>query len=524
MTSPAPDTVASPTRKRLRQEEISVKKSIPNPPPKRRITKLGSHPQLGIPKFAPSAGTWGDSTPGPAHPSSQSSIPPSALAHLGSSSTQTNSSPSTPNKHPPINHNGYARASTGYDPLHQSPWHEFKYAKHNPTEPSSILYFERQRQIARNEADDRARIMDKKRIETEVEAAATTTPSIPRPTKTLTRVRKATTPAPARRIHDPYFFMSERKPTGKPPTGQGFTFGGNHPDARSYHPFVFNPVISRHSTPTCSHGVGDTSAAIPAATLAQTPAQKDSRMANFTATAVAGATRFYTEADSIVNSLARSYSLAKAALVGNRDSKTAERRASQKVAIRKRIEEEERVRRKELFEEFEEFEARTEQNNRERINATDETSDLGGRSAAASRNEQMVIDHDVELPIELDLEFSGANGDPSFVTEDTIPDTVVTEPVYVPETAVIMSSSPIARAYIQSEQSSPIPSPVVYTNIPVALVDKRGGSSASLSSDNEDSDGMEIIEPPRQRQVQQVINLDSDDEDEEVVSASRCVP
>lgn len=247
-------------------------------------------------------------------------------------------------------------------------------------------------------------------------------------------------------------------------------------------------------------------------------------MANFTATAVAGAARFYVEADSIVNSLARSYSLARAALVGNRDSKTAERKASQKVAIRKRIEEEERVRRKELFKEFEEFEAQTELKNREHINATEETSDLDGPSVAVFRNEQIVIDRDVELPTELDLEFSGANGDPLFVTEDTIPDTVVTEPAHVPKTTVIMSSSPIARAYIQSEQSSPIPSPVVYTNTPVALVEKHEESSASLFSDNEESDGMEIIEPPKPKQVQQVINLDSDDEDEEVVSTSRRVP
>lgn len=321
--------------------------------------------------------------------------------------------------------------------------------------------------------------------------------------------------------------MSERKPTRKPLAGPSFTFGGNLPDSQSYSPFVFNPIVSSHSTPTRTHSAGDTSAATPAAILAQTPAQKDSRMANFTATAVAGAARFYVEADSIVNSLARSYSLAKAALVGNRDSKTAERRASQKVAIRKRIEEEERVRRKELFEEYEEFEAQTAQKNCEYIDAAEETSDLDGGSAAgiedaASRGERMIANHDVELPTERDLEFNGANGDPSFVTEDTIPDTVFSESVHASETTDVMSSSPIVRVDLRSIQSSVILGSVFYTSAPVTI-DKHEESSTSSSTD-EDSDGMEIIEPPKLKQVQQVISLDSDDEVEEIFSASGCVP
>lgn len=509
MTSPAPDTMASPTRKRLREEEASVKKLVLNSP-KRRITKLGNHSQVRIPKFALSTG--GLAPPGLDSSSQGSpiSIPPPVLTHPGPSSPQTNSSTNTPSKRHPVSYNHYARASTSYEPFHQSPWHEFKYAKHNPTEPSSILYFEKQRQIARTEADDRARIAGKKRIETEVAiAAAATLPS--HSTETPTRMRKAVTPAPARRIHDPCIFMSERKPTGKLPARQGFTFGGNHPDARSCHPVAFNPVISRHSTPTRARD----------AISAMTPStQKDSRMANFTATAVAGAARFYVEADSIVNSLSRSYSLAKAALVGNRDSKIAERKESQKVAIRKRIEEEERVRRKELFEEFEKFEAEHEQRNREHIKAIGETSDQGGGHAAGCTegpNWHMAIHHDVELPTECDLEFSGANGDPSFATEDTILDTVVTESAQVLESAVIMSSPPVARADIHSDQSSPIPAPVVYTNFPITTVDNHEESSSASSPFEGDSDDMEIIEPPKQ--LQQVINLDSDDEVDEMVSS-----
>lgn len=515
MTSPAPDIVASPTRKRLRQEEESVKKLLLNSP-KRRITKLGNHPPIRIPKFALSTGGLAPPGLGSSSQGSSTSIPPPVLAHPGPSSPQTNSSTNTPNKNHLVSYNRYARASTSYEPLHQSPWHEFKYAKHNPTEPSSILYFEKQRQIARTEADDRARIAEKKRIETEVAvAAAATLPS--HSTETPTRMRKAVTPTPARRIHDPYIFMSERKPTGKLPTRQGFTFGGNLPDARSCPPVAFNPVISRHSTPTRAHD------AISAVTLAQTPSTlKDSRMANFTATAVAGAARFYVEADSIVNSLSRSYSLARAALVGNRDSKIAERKESQKVAIRKRIEEEERVRRKELFEEFEKFEAQNEQRNREHIKAIGETSDQNGRRAVGcteGQNWRMAIHHDVELPTECDLEFSGANGDPSFATEDTIPDTVATESAQVSESAVIMSSPPVVRADIHYDQSSPIPAPVIYTNSPITTVDTHEESSSASSPFEGDSDGMEIIEPPKLKQLQQVINLDSDDEVDEIVSS-----
>lgn len=504
--------MASPTRKRLREEEASVKKLVLNSP-KRRITKLGNHPQIRIPKFALSTGGLAPLRLDSSSQGSSISIPPPVLAHPGPSSPQTNFSTNTPSKRHPVSYNHDARASTSYEPLHQSPWHEFKYAKHNPTEPSSILYFEKQRQIARTEADDRARIAGKKRIETEVAiAAAATRPS--HSTETPTRMRKAVTPAPARRIHDPYIFMSERKPTGKLPARQGFTFGGNHPDARSCHPVAFNPVISRHSTPTRARDAIST----------MTPStQKDSRMANFTATAVAGAARFYVEADSIVNSLSRSYSLAKAALVGNRDSKIAERKESQKVAIRKRIEEEERVRRKELFEEFEKFEkfeAEHEQRNREHIKAIGETSDQDGGHAAGCTegpNWHMAIHHDVELPTECDLEFSDANGDPSFATEDTILDTVVTESAQVLESAVIMSSPPVARADIHSGQSSPIPAPVIYTNFPITTVDNHEESSSASSPFEGDSDDMEIIEPPKQ--LQQVINLDSDDEVDEIVSS-----
>lgn len=538
MTSPTPDIMASPTRKRPRTEEspYSVKKFVLNPP-KRRITKLSNHPQLQIPKFVLSTSTCNDPTPpGPTHPGSLShdsstGISPPSLTHPPS---QINSSTNTPKKCLPINYNSYAGTPTSYDPLHQSPWHEFKYAKRNPTEPSSILYFEKQRQIACKEAGDRARIAQKECVETKV-ATATAAPrpiALPHLIKTRAHVQKATTPAPARRIHDPYLFMSERKPTGNAPAKQVFTFEGNHSGARSYSPFVFNPVIPRHSTPVRARGIGDASAAISAATLAQTPEQKESRMANFTATAVAGAARFYVEADSIVNSLAKSYSLAKAALVGNRDSKTAERRASQKMAIRKKIEEEERVRRKELFEEFEEFEAQAERRNREVVECPNVSRDINdGRATGVITGDgpRMVTNRDTELPTERDL-VSGANT--SFVTEDTILDTVdynpngfhatiITESVQV-SGAAVMSSSPVVRVDIQSEQSSPTPNSVVYTNVSIAAVDTYEGSSTSSASSDEDSDGMEIIEP-KPKQAQQIISLDSDDEVEEIASTPRCV-
>lgn len=482
MTTSVPKIMISPTRKRPRQEETSVKKFIPSPSPKRRITRLGNHPQILTPKFALSTGVSGDPASGPGF-----------------------SSPQTPNKHLLVNHNGYARTSTSCGPLHQSPWHEFKYAKHNPTEPSSILYFEKQRQIACTETDDRARIAERESIETGV---ATTVVTIPlHPTKTLTHMQKAATPAPARLLYDPYIFMSERKPALKLPPRQGFTFGGNHLDAELYHSVIFDRVISHHSIPT---------GAISTATLAQTSStRKDSRMANFAATAVAGAARFYVEADSIVSSLSRSYSLAKAALVGNRDSKIAERKATQKVVIRRRIEEEERLRREELFGEFEKFEAQNEQRNRENINAIEEIIDLAGERAAActegpgSRNWQIPIKHDVELLTERNLKFSGANGDPSFATEDTIPDTAIAESLQVSETGAIVSSSPVARTHIPFNPPSPISAPVVYPNFPIAVVDNlKESSSVPLSSDV-DSGGMES---PELELPQQVINLDSDDE------------
>lgn len=308
------------------------------------------------------------------------------------------------------------------------------------------------------------------------------------------RAALAATPAPPRRIHNPNF-RSERKPSPKPP-GQIFHFTGNHQSARSYNPFEFGPLASRQQTPVRAPSVAPSVAPSSVATSIH----NESRIASFTARASVASNSIVAKADGINSFLASAIGRAKEALVGNREAKNEERKAKEKEAIRKRIEEEQRVKRDEIFR----IEMEREQMDQDMFQRMQEHELRNIRSEGRGEGTGR------------EWGYGGVNGDPSFVTEDTIPDTVeytpngfhaatmVTESVQVSST-VVMSSSPAARMKTLSEQ---LPIPASATTYTTPIADTHEESS------EDESDGMEIIEQSKQ----DVISIISDDEVEEIKS------
>lgn len=319
------------------------------------------------------------------------------------------------------------------------------------------------------------------------------------------------TPAPPKRNRNPNF-RSERKAPPKAP-GQMFHFSGNRLDARSYNAFEFNPLDSHNRTPARAPSVAPSVAPSAASSSVAATPHNESRIASFTARATAASSNIVAKADGINSFLASAVEKARKALIGNREDKNEERKANEKEAIRKRIEEEQRIKRDEIF---------REEMERERIDQ-----DMFQRVHEAELHNTRSEGKGKE--VDREWEYSSVNGDPSFVTEDTIPDTtdytpngfhaatmvteMVTESVQVSST-VVMSSPSVTRTRAPPEQLPIPPSAAAYASIPAAVPDTHEESF------EEESDGMEVVEQPKQH----VISIDSDDETEEAKTPKYVLP
>ena len=216
---------------------------------------------------------------------------------------------------------------------------------------------------------------------------------------------------PTRRIHHPDFSF-DNKP---PPSSFRFTANdsrANTPTAQSF------GIASRAHTPVRreptrgSPSVSFSSRASPAARRAS-PTENKAR------------------ADSILGFFSSSLDKARQALAGNRADRLEEKRQKEKEAIRKQMEEDERIRRAEIFErelEREEKEMREEMERIEERKRMKEQEEIKERQEKEERAaEAQFISSVKHRSQEVQLGFGGANGGPSFVTEDTIPDTIYTD-------------------------------------------------------------------------------------------------
>ncbi|CUS13463.1 unnamed protein product [Tuber aestivum] len=244
--------------------------------------------------------------------------------------------------------------------------------------------------------------------------ASAVSPPAPRPVSVIggglfTPAKPVATPA--RRIHHPDFSF-DNKP---PPSSFRFTAGdsrANTPTAQS------SGITSRAHTPVRrgptmgSPSVSFSSRVSPAARRTS-PAESKAR------------------ADSILGFFSSSLDKARQALAGNRADRLEEKRQKEKEAIRKQMEEDERIRRIEIFERELEREERELQEEMERIEdrkRMKEQEEIERRQEREERAaEAQFISSVKHRSQEVQLSFSGANGGPSFVTEDTIPDTIYTD-------------------------------------------------------------------------------------------------
>jgi len=238
-------------------------------------------------------------------------------------------------------------------------------------------------------------------------------PPVPRPASVIggglfTPAKPVATPI--RRIHHPDFSFDNK------PSPSSFRFTAN--DSRANTPTAQSPgIASRAHTPVRRGPIGGSpslsfSRASPAARRAS-PTENKAR------------------ADSILGFFNSSLDKARQALAGNRADRLEEKRQKEKEAIRKQMEEDERVRRAEIFERELEREGKEVQEEMERI---EERKRMKEREEIEKRQEKeeraaeaQFISSVKHRSQEVQLGFCGANGGPSFVTEDTIPDTIYTD-------------------------------------------------------------------------------------------------
>ena len=215
---------------------------------------------------------------------------------------------------------------------------------------------------------------------------------------------------PTRRIHHPGFSFDNKPPPSS------FRFTAN--DSRANTPTAQSPgIASRAHTPVRREPIrGSPSLSFSGASLAARGASPTENKAR---------------ADSILGFFSSSLDKARQALAGNRADRLEEKRQKEKEAIRKQMEEDERVRRAEIFErelEREEKEVQEEMERIEERKRMKEREEIERRQEKEERAaEAQFISSVKHISQEVQLGFYGANGGPSFVTEDTIPDTIYTD-------------------------------------------------------------------------------------------------
>ncbi|KAI5840698.1 hypothetical protein DFP73DRAFT_172144 [Morchella snyderi] len=286
------------------------------------------------------------------------------------------------------------------------------------------------------------------------------------------------TPTPARRIHKPNF-RSERKPSPRPSGSSSmYHFGGN--------------------TNTLHLPFFGTSAQSP---TASSPSAPESRLASFVSKSSSGETAV--RADGIINFLASSIEKAKQALAGNRADRNEERKEKEKEAIRKKIEEEQRIKRDEIFK----AEIQHEKNERE-------------EREREEREQQIRETEDKGKNMERDWFVDGA---PSFVTEDTILDPVdytlneFHEATFVEEASIqnqnpsIITSSPIVGFKDLVEQSTSEAQNINHGGREVSSEESE--EEEEVEEEEEIQERLVVKDRPKSKPTE-VICIDSSSEDE----------